>query len=1158
VEKQEGTGRPRRERPARGGLLFVCLFRMPRFAALSAEEHEAAERVFGGGSTLSGTDDSRSSLDAELEFTEAVSRGTVPGSGGLAYTIRPQCTRPARRIFLQLVVRCGRVCEDYYPSPSGDAAEGEAAKPAYSERGFARLVQQTAFRTGPAADFSETEAFAAMESGGRHFDVDLSSSLSLDGTRYWMVIPVADSDAHAVPAGSVDSGEHSVLGPETRTRRNVHQCLAVLAHMAGRIDFAAADAKQGPDQSPLQLAREATLAGMSLSAAAGVASRRDGALLDGTPYVDRFIERDTEEDRETVSSATPEQLTQFYKRWYRPDLTMISIAGDFSEQDGASLLEILQSAFAQPELTPAPARSLPSPPFYEFALTTNEPELEELSPEVRPRIHMDRDTTNDYTTLRIAFRYGSFFNDGEMMTMRDAYEDALQVFGMLVLQFVVQGQFEDDGIPVEIETDAERISRTAAVMDFQVTVPCGMEQYACETIAVVVDCLKSTDWLTHGEVGQAISSLKDALGVFMKDNFLEAENNNTEKRIDYLWKWWLYGELPVSDDIARQSIEKLVPLVSAASTARGMRSYLKWNAAIVYVALGRSAPPIDESQIIEAIDAGRRIAEEQVARAASGELQAEVHSLQFDAMVDRAGLMREFVQGNTPGPKNIQVDEETNTMEIQLTNGATVIVRSDEKLAGSLQIVATAQGGLLDAWANCGGTSPEFYSCGMAHSLVLSCFPWGGLNPTDLRSLFLTVHGSVEETEISNFSRKVGFAGMPSAFENLLQLAHQWFTLPAREGEWDQARLDQWLSKLVPSAEGETPENYVQRLTLKRRYKNMGVLRSGTRAVYDKVDAEQARRFYRACFMNPADFSFGIIGYLDPEEWDRNSIVRAVCQYIGTIPVPTADSPDYFDPNYNERAQERLAELLCPCYPPWLITEDTFDAAFVGEDPMAKVNIALEIPHLDSQREFLQTRAVAFILEHRLCEIFGEATHGSMNVVHVNTQYVFSMSFPGQVIIDFECPPDMVEELYRLAIVQIRSLSRYGPTRDERDAALRLIHESEAAQEDDRDFTTANLASTRVGELQQNRQEKQSLPAEAIDAELFRVWLGPFTSTIVQMSEDLKTEYARLDEIGAKAEPLLSDEEEFGTSPQWISFETVTTIVGVLGIAGLVASRWLK
>ena len=240
--------------------------------------------------------------------------GTLPN--GLRYYVRAN-GKPARRAELRLVVKAGSVLEDD------------------DQQGLAHFVEHMEFE------------------GTRHFPrqsiVDFLSSLGLS----------IGPDANA--ATSYDDTQYTLRVP-TDVPGVLDRALLVLEDWAQGATF---------DQSGIDRERGIVLSEwrMHLGAGERTQDKIRRVQLEGSRYADR----PPIGKPDIIEHAQREQLTRFYRDWYRPDLMAVIVVGDV---DRDAVVDDDQGPFFQPRrrrrpTRPRPAFDVPDHPGTRYAVVTD-------------------------------------------------------------------------------------------------------------------------------------------------------------------------------------------------------------------------------------------------------------------------------------------------------------------------------------------------------------------------------------------------------------------------------------------------------------------------------------------------------------------------------------------------------------------------------------------------------------------------------------------------------------------------------------------------------------------------------------------------------------------------------------------------------------------
>ena len=252
-------------------------------------------------------------LGDQMPVDPEVLVGALPN--GLRFYVRPN-GKPARQAELRLVVKAGSVLEDD------------------DQRGLAHFVEHMQFEG--TVHFPGQGINNFLGQLGLSLGADANAATSLDETQYTLRVPTD------VP-GALD------------------RALTILEDWAGGATF---------DPSGIERQRPIVLSEwrMNLGADERTADKVRRVQLEGSRYADRSPIGTPE----TIERAAREQLTRFYRDWYRPDLMAVIVVGDVDRSAVARMIaqHFLPLANPSPE-RPRPAFDVPEHPGTRYAVVTD-------------------------------------------------------------------------------------------------------------------------------------------------------------------------------------------------------------------------------------------------------------------------------------------------------------------------------------------------------------------------------------------------------------------------------------------------------------------------------------------------------------------------------------------------------------------------------------------------------------------------------------------------------------------------------------------------------------------------------------------------------------------------------------------------------------------
>src|SRR3954466_742236 len=242
-----------------------------------------------------------------------VAVGTLPN--GLRYYVRANA-KPAQRAELRLVVKAGSVLEDE------------------DQRGLAHFVEHMEFEG--TRHFPRQGVIQFLSSLGLGIGPDANAATSYDDTQYTLRVPTD------VP-GVLD------------------RALLVLEDWAQAATF---------DESAIEHERGIVLSEwrMRLGAGERTQDKIRQVQLEGS----RYAVRTPMGNPDVIEHAQREQLTRFYRDWYRPDLMAVIVVGDVDRNAVVAMIKGHFSKLAAPSPErPRPAFDVPERPGTRYAVVTD-------------------------------------------------------------------------------------------------------------------------------------------------------------------------------------------------------------------------------------------------------------------------------------------------------------------------------------------------------------------------------------------------------------------------------------------------------------------------------------------------------------------------------------------------------------------------------------------------------------------------------------------------------------------------------------------------------------------------------------------------------------------------------------------------------------------
>ncbi len=271
-----------------------------------------------------------------LPLDPALTKGRLPN--GLTYYVRSN-TKPEKRAELRLVINAGSVLEND------------------DQQGLAHFAEHMAFNG--TKNFHRQELVNYLESVGVRFGADLNAYTSFDETVYTLQVP-------------------------TDSIEIVEKAFDILEDWAHQVSFedSEIDKERGVIVEEWRQGR---------GAGARIRDKQLPVLFKNSRYADRLpIGK-----KEIIEHFPPESLRQFYRDWYRPELTAVIAVGDFDPKRIEGLIRKHFSAIPGVS-APRQRQVYPVPDHQEtlFAIATD-PEMTVTSVSMNFKLDASPDSTED-------------------------------------------------------------------------------------------------------------------------------------------------------------------------------------------------------------------------------------------------------------------------------------------------------------------------------------------------------------------------------------------------------------------------------------------------------------------------------------------------------------------------------------------------------------------------------------------------------------------------------------------------------------------------------------------------------------------------------------------------------------------------------------------
>jgi len=695
--------------------------------------------------------------------------GTLPN--GLRYYVRPNA-KPARRVELRLVVKAGSVLEDE------------------DQQGLAHFVEHMQFEG--TTHFPGQGISDFLASMGLGIGADANAETSYDDTQYILRVP---TDSPAV----------------------LDRALLVLEDWAHAATF---------DPSAIERQRGIVLSEWRLHLGAGERTRDKirRVQLEGSQYANR----PPIGDPDVIQKAQREQLTRFYRDWYRPDLMAVIVVGDVKRDN---VVEMIKAHFS-PLTSPTPAR--PRPAF-------DVPER----PGTRYTIVSDKETTGTavaLSNLRPARRQDTVGGYRDIMTD--------QLFGDMLDARLDELTTREN--PPFLRAGAARqlfqTPRTKDEAQVQALVADGGVSRGLEAMATEVRRVAQ-----YGFTATELARAKQSMMLSYERSVTESPDRESESRADEYTRNFLQGEaLPtIWQELAFH--HRFIPEITLAEmNALAAQWFPEQNRLVIVTApeaAGVALP--DQAQLATAIKT-----------ATSKRIDPYVDVDAGQSLIDKPPARGTIVK-TTPHP-------EVGVTEWTLSNGATVVLKPTTLKEDQILFRATAPGGTSLA------SDADFISARAADDVALA----GGVGRFSTSQLDRLLVGKFVAVSpyIGEINHGLAGGSTPQDLETMFQLLYLQFTQPRADPTAFAALVAQRKGLLANQlASPDVVFNQTLYSTLSR---NSLRRQPETPATVEQWDINKAMTFYRARFADASRFTFVFVGSFTPE-----MVKPLVETYVASLPA---------------------------------------------------------------------------------------------------------------------------------------------------------------------------------------------------------------------------------------------------------------------------------
>lgn len=667
-------------------------------------------------------------------------------------------------------------------------------------------------------------------------------------------------------------------------------------------------------------------------------------LLKGSLYADR-LPIGTIENLQTFKH---ESLTRFYKDWYRPDLMTLIAVGDF---DPKAIRQLVTKHFepivpvANPR--PRPEVAVPPQPGTLYAVASDE-EAANTQVSVYGKMALrEQDTVGAYRRSIVERMFAGMLNArfSEMAQKPDApFMAAAAGRGLFVKTAeasMLNALVKDDGIERGLTALYAEAERVAR---FGFT-PTEFERQKTNLLRSLEQALAEKD--------------KRPSAAFAEEYVRAVTQAEPIPGLDY----------------EVQLTRQLVPAITLAEVNSLAAEWVPEGNRVVMVSAPKKAGvtlPTNEA-LGAAIDAASELA-----------LTAYVDSVSGTTLMETMP---------TPGTVTREVARGWGVTEWHLSNGARVVIKPTDFKQDEIAIRAFSPGGSSLA------ADDDFRSQEAAGQLITL----GGLGSYSNLDLGKLMTGKMVSTSafISETEEGVSGGGSTKDVETLFQQLHMRFTAPRGDAQLFGVVVTQ--SKAMMANQRAQPEFIYQEALLDAMFQGHVRRMPPTVEQMDELSLDKAMAFYKDRFADAGDFTFVIVGTVDPA-----ALKPLVERYLASLPS-TGRKETFRDMNITrpKGVVERVVEK--------------------GIEPKSQTTLTFHGPMTYDREQRIILRAMGDVLQTRLREALREELGGTYSVgVSAVSQHEPKTEFT--VTIGFGSDPANADELAKRVFEEIALYKAEGPT----------------------------------------------------------------------------------------------------------------------------------
>ncbi len=671
-------------------------------------------------------------------------------------------------------------------------------------------------------------------------------------------------------------------------------------------------------------------------------------------YKTRYANRLPIGTTEVITKAPYERLTTFYKDWYRPDLMALVVVGDINVDEIEKKVKERFVALKNPEKSKEKI-TYEVPGHQEtFVGVATDPEATRVSFQlIHKHDPIKIKTIDDYRNYMMSNIYSRMMSDryDEIAQKSDApFSNAGAGYGSYVRS--------KDGYFIQATAKENSIEQCIR--------------------AVMIEQMRVKK---HGFTESEFERAKIAVLRSFEQQFKEADKQ-TSGRLAMEYVAHFLEEQPVMGvDKELQMAKELIPTLKLAEINQLSEKWItKENRSVILTAPAKEGLKIPtEEYIVQILDEVEK-------------MEVEAYK---DKFLDLPLMAEEPKSGSTVASKSIP-DNGLNVTEMTLSNGVKVILKPTDFQNDQILLSAFSPGGhsIYD--------DKDFLSAANADDIVSR----GGVGEFDKIALDKKLTGKTLRLNPYIAELWEGFDGSSSMedFETLLQLVHLYATKPRKEQDAFDAfknEMKEEMRNALSSPQGYF-SNEFQKVVSGNHLRRRGIL---SEKEIESISLDRAYEVYRERFADCSDFTFVLVGNVDPEK--SKPLIE---KYLGSLPSKNRKENWKDVGVYAPKSGQNLPLVK-------------------GLAPQSNVIIAFPKDEEWSRDKALHIDAMVGVLNIMVRENLRE-DKGGVYSPFVGGGLSRDPHGSSQVLVFFQCAPEDVDKLVQAVKDEIKSLQTKGPSED--------------------------------------------------------------------------------------------------------------------------------